>query len=197
MRRIMFFRSPMASTMHSYLQARDLRAAWAPFIVAVIEATRTRSPAIHAAPSAFCHASPTLGMTPRARAPCALQLRKSSSLVVVRLLDAALYRTRRYGAGGCSSGSMEHRGERVPRDHRVQPMCVLALVAMLQRCRRGLTADLADQRLALGGPSAGANVGQLGAAGERLGSSCTRVFVKARLSVPARRGPRRNRATKW
>ena len=139
----------------------------------------------------FCHASPTLGMTSRARAPCALQLSKSASLVVVRLLDAALHHTRRYGAGGCSWGSMEHRGERVPRDHRVQPMCVLALVAMLQRCRRGLTADLADQRLALGGPSAGANVGQLGAAGERLGSSCTRVFVKAGPSDPPRAGPRR------
>ena len=47
--------SPMTSTMHSYLQARDLRAAWAPFIVAVIEATRMRSPAIHAAPSAMLH----------------------------------------------------------------------------------------------------------------------------------------------
>ena len=90
---------------------------------------------------------------------------------------------------------MEQRGERVPRDHRVQPAPVVALVAMLVRCWRGLTACLADQWLALGGPSAGANVGQLGAVREQLGSSCTRVFVKAILSDPPRHGPRPQRLT--
>ena len=84
---------------------------------------------------------------------------------------------------------MEQRGERVPRDHRVQPAPVVALVAMLVRCRRGLTACLADQWLALGGPSAGANVGQLGAVRERLGSARTHVFVLAITCVPPTSGP--------
>ena len=137
----------------------------------------------------FCHASPILGMTSCARAPCALQASTWSSFVVVRLLDAALCRTRRVGAVGRSCGSMEQRGEPVPRDHRVQPAPVVALVAIFQRCRRGLTAALADHGLAQGGPSAGCNVGELGAARQRLGSARTRVFVLAIPCDPPTSGP--------
>ena len=86
-----------------------------------------------------------------------LQMKRTTSYVDERLLEATDHRTRPLGTAGDSRNSQRASGER--------RLCDSLQMAVLERYQRNLTASTANQRLALGSPSASANVGKLGAAG--------------------------------
>ena len=93
-----------------------------------------------------------------------------TSYVDERLLEATDHRTRRIGTAGDSWSSQRASGERRLCDSPRTADSLWLQMAVLERFQRKLTASTADQRLALSSPSAGVNVGKLGASGEGLGA---------------------------
>ena len=94
-----------------------------------------------------------------------LQMERTTSYVDERLLEATDHRTRRIGTAGDSWSSQRASGERRLCDSLCTADSLWLQMAVLERFQRKLTASTANQRLALGSPSAWVNVGKLGAAG--------------------------------
>ena len=104
------------------------------------------------------HASPTLGLSSRARAACALQLSKTASLVVLRLLNAADHRVRPHTAAGGSEGSQEKSREPRSPTSRCTARLRLLQMAVVGRFKQELAAIPHDQ-LAAAGPGSRGNYG--------------------------------------
>ena len=99
-----------------------------------------------------------------------LQMERTTSYVDERLLEATDHRTRRIGTVGDSWSSQRASGERRLCDSLCPAGSLWLQMAVLERFQRTPTASTANQRLALGSPSAWATVGKLGAAEKAIGA---------------------------
>ncbi len=99
-----------------------------------------------------------------------LQMKRTTSYVDERLLEATDHRTRPLGTEGDSRSSQWASGERRLCDSLCTAGSLWLQMALLERYQRKPTARTADQRLALGSTSAWGNVGKLGAAGGGVGA---------------------------
>ena len=139
----------------------------------------------------FSHASPTLGLSSRVHAACALQLSKTASLVVLRLLNAADHRVRPRTAAGGSEGSQEKSREPRSPTSRCTARLRLLQMAVVGRFKQELAAIPHNQLLVLGGPSASAAGRAVGDTGRERRGRFTCDFAKVTTCGPPQRGPRR------
>ena len=109
-------------------------------------------------------------------AACALQLSKTASLAVLRLLNTADHRGRPHTAAGGSEGSQEKSREPRSPTSRCTARLRLLQMAVVGRFKQELTAIPDDQLLVLGGPSASAAGRAVGDTGrERRGRVTVRL----------------------
>ena len=138
----------------------------------------------------FSHASPTLGLSSRVHAACALQLSKTASLVVLRLLNAADHRGRPRTAAGGSEGSQDKSREPRSPTSRCTARLRLLQMAVVGRFKQELAAIPHNQLLVLGGPSASAAGRAVGDTGRERRGRFTCDFAKVTTCGPPQRGPR-------